>query len=92
MHPSHAPKKSRTGARALVLAAILGAPTIASAEPTAPPPSRPDAGQVDGARPDASRTPEVVDEETRRYCEARCRMRAGCSTDDRCRVYRQRAE
>jgi hypothetical protein len=63
-------------ARAMVFAAILYAPAAALADspPPGPPPPRGDA----------------LSPEDEAYCELRCRSRAGCFDDDRCRVYRER--
>lgn len=69
-------------ARALVLAAILYAPaTAVQADGPAPTPGEPGTPGTDGA----------LSPEDEAYCEHRCRTRAGCFDDDRCRVYRERA-
>lgn len=62
-------------ARSLVLAAILFSPAASRADAPPPPPDRPG---------------DVVSPEDEAYCETRCRTRAGCFDDDRCRVYRER--
>ena len=65
-------------ARALVLAAILFSQATGQADGPAPAPGAPG---TDG----------TLSPEDEAYCEHRCRTRAGCFDDDRCRVYRERA-
>lgn len=66
-------------ARALVLAAILCSSGAARADAPPPPP--------DPGAPGADRRVSPEDEA---YCEHRCRTRAGCGSDERCRVYLER--